>query len=145
MILQVCNDWTVDSEEWCIQLWGCSSWASDWEETCWSYYASWTTESCDLGELVCLVSFSVIIFILFLWYVFCLPSLSNLVWFYHATLFYRLLQGWVKTKLNNVWIQNWRENILLKELLRYLSLSSLTHTHTHTRIHLSSNQIFISK
>lgn len=142
--MQVCNDWTVDSEEWCVQLWGCSSGASDWEEACWSYYASWPTESCDLGEFVSLVSFTVIICIPFLCYVLFsfflfISSLSDLALVYNETHFYRPLQGWAKTKLNSVWIQNWRENFLLKELLRSLFFLSLTHVHELTLVFFSSS------
>lgn len=37
-------------------------------------------------------------------------------------------QDWVKIKSNNAWILNWRENILLKELQRYLTPPSSSFT-----------------
>ena len=46
---QICNDWTIECKEWRVQFWCCPAWASDWEETCWSHFTTWTAESSDMG------------------------------------------------------------------------------------------------
>lgn len=49
--MQICNDWTTECQEWCIQLWCCPSGTFDWKEACWSYTTSWTAESGYLGKI----------------------------------------------------------------------------------------------
>jgi hypothetical protein len=87
----------------------------------------WLGWVCQPSFFQCYYLYSLSLLCLF-YFLFFISSLSDLALVYNETHFYRPLRGWAKTKLNSVWIQNWRENFLLKELLRSLLSLSLSRT-----------------
>lgn len=104
---QVCNDWTVECQEWCIQLWCCLAWTFDRAKACWSYITTWAAEFSYMGTELCysfLTSSTSALFSSILDIkIFCLCNQAD----YRKVLTcVRLHQNLVKTRLGNVLIQD---------------------------------------
>ena len=104
---QVCHDRADNSEEWCLQFWGCSIRAIDREKTSRSHNAKRATESCYLGTYTSRYFGLRLSLILAPFY-----TTSDLK---HC----RQLQDWVRTKWSSVLIPSWTMTTHQRLLLRF--------------------------
>jgi len=116
---QICNDWTIECKEWCVQFWCCPAWASDWEETCWSHFTTWTAESSDMGTNHYLFSWLALI-LYFQAFETCMFLLLFILADYWVFSCVRLHQNSVRTRLSSVLMQDYKESAHSRQLQRYL-------------------------